>query len=101
MKLTNAGWAFAVSNGRSGVVPLNYIVIIKRNNSKLPQNYGVELPVPRLPQNTEEKSQEKRVTFGKNEIINIPSKDNNISDSKINENVEQKNNLDGENGQLL
>lgn len=76
MKLTNTGWAFAVRNGRSGVVPLNYIVIMKRINR------NENIPVPRI-QNVEK---EKKVTFGKNEIINLPSNDNEnvIEDEKKN-----------------
>lgn len=75
MKLTNTGWAFAIRNGRSGVVPLNYIVIMKRVNR------NAELPIPR----SQIVEKEKKVTFGKNEIINLPSIDNEIVD------IEKKN----------
>lgn len=83
MKLTNTGWAFAVKNGRSGVVPLNYIVIMKRVNNTN-RRLDDDLPVPRvLP--TIERNQEKKVTFGKNEIINIPRNDQEQDDCKNDE----------------
>lgn len=36
MRLSNSGWAYATCNGRSGVVPLNYIVIVKKVSPSQP-----------------------------------------------------------------
>ncbi|KAK5648650.1 hypothetical protein RI129_003542 [Pyrocoelia pectoralis] len=80
MKLTNTGWAFAVGNGKSGLIPLNYIVLSKRinnggvlknsynynNNNKL-SNYNEELPT--LESKALPKNNVKRVSFGENQII--------------------------------
>lgn len=87
MKLTNTGWAFAVHNGKSGVVPLNYIVIMKKVKPIFSQRGDLEvIPVPRSLE-TLEKPQEKKVTFGKNEIINIPSNETiNEMDNQIEKN---------------
>lgn len=58
MKLTNSGWAFAVGNGKSGLVPLNYLVLAKRTALKKTEDPYV--PVPR---------DSKRVSFGEEQII--------------------------------
>ncbi|XP_017785321.1 PREDICTED: peroxisomal membrane protein PEX13 [Nicrophorus vespilloides] len=55
MKLNNSGWAYATCNGRSGVIPLNYIVIKKKSAD------GTYAPMVRKPQ--------KRVSFGENQIF--------------------------------
>ncbi|XP_060520590.1 peroxisomal membrane protein PEX13 [Cylas formicarius] len=63
MNLKNTGWAFAVKDGKSGVVPLNYILIDKNNNSTLSD----KIPVPRtsnVKPETATKNHTKRVSFG-------------------------------------
>ncbi|XP_018578660.1 peroxisomal membrane protein PEX13 [Anoplophora glabripennis] len=64
MSLKNTGWAFAVHKGKSGVVPLNYLVINK--NKPITSNPEVTLPVPRP---SSMKTHTKRVSFGENQIF--------------------------------
>ncbi|XP_018334099.1 peroxisomal membrane protein PEX13 [Agrilus planipennis] len=62
MKLTNSGWALALGNGKSGLIPLNYIVFVKKNNGVLKSSRDdKDIPVPRI--------FPKRVSFGENQII--------------------------------
>lgn len=107
MKLTNTGWAFAVGNGKAGLIPLNYVVLAKRVNNggvlKNTSNYNNnntnfdhELPIPStrvFPRNNV-----KRVSFGDNQIIEsngterivkIPDTDsssNGLEDKTVNNN---------------
>lgn len=69
MRLTNTGWAYAVFNGKSGVVPLNYLVIMKRIMSNKSTYNAQGIPVPRQSNFTKNGS-EKKVSFGETEIIN-------------------------------
>lgn len=64
MNLKNTGWAFAVYKGKSGVVPLNYLVINK--NKPITSNPEETLPVPRP---SSMKTHRKRVSFGENQIF--------------------------------
>jgi len=70
MSLRNTGWAYAVLNGSSGVVPLNYIVINKNNSSD-----SEKVPVHKSSIVKEEnernngKSHNKRVSFGDIQIF--------------------------------
>lgn len=64
MNLKNTGWAFAVLKGKSGVVPLNYLVINK--NKPITSNPEEKLPVPRP---SSMKTHTKRVSFGENQIF--------------------------------
>ncbi|XP_056638454.1 peroxisomal membrane protein PEX13 [Diorhabda carinulata] len=63
MNLKNSGWAFAVCKGKSGVVPLNYLVISK-SRPILQTNKTAEPPVPKV----FPKTHQKRVSFGENQI---------------------------------
>lgn len=36
MKLKTTGWAYALSNGKSGLVPLNYLLLNKSNKKPVP-----------------------------------------------------------------
>ncbi|KAF5274410.1 hypothetical protein FQA39_LY07290 [Lamprigera yunnana] len=71
MKLTNTGWAFAVGNGNAGLIPLNYIVLSKRMNNGVLKNSNnnnnQDLPI--IDNRTHPKNHVKRVSFGKNQII--------------------------------
>lgn len=69
MKLTNSGWAYAVSNGKSGLVPLNYVVFV---NNNVHSSSGKTVPIPRMPL----KSNLKRVSFGENQIVSTDELDN-------------------------
>lgn len=64
MKLVNTGWAFAVANGKSGVVPLNYLILVNNSSSANENKY---IPIPRS--SNHKKSNLKRVSFGENQII--------------------------------
>lgn len=68
MKLVNTGWVFATCNGKSGVVPLNYLVLVNNNNNNITNN---EVPVPRIPNNNQVplKSSLKKVSFGQNQVV--------------------------------
>lgn len=85
MRLYNTGWAFATCNGRSGVIPLNYIVVVKNVNKSNRQNLS-ELPVP--PTSAQ---RPKRVSFGENQIFelknsleeNIPSETEKVTRVQI------------------
>lgn len=71
MKLKNTGWAFAHCKGRSGLIPLNYLVINKKNNIFHAQS-SVEIdsiPIPRNSANTVNKSHTKRVSFGETQVF--------------------------------
>ncbi|KAG5884614.1 hypothetical protein JTB14_023812 [Gonioctena quinquepunctata] len=67
MNLKNSGWAFAACKGKSGVVPLNYLVINK--SRPIINNHKEEgPPIPRVfPNGT--KTHTKRVSFGENQIF--------------------------------
>lgn len=69
MHLKNTGWAYAVLNGKSGVVPLNYIIISKGTPSVEAQ----KVLVPRMSNmkevNNTGKTHSKRVSFGDIEIF--------------------------------
>lgn len=67
MKLTNSGWAFAVGNGKSGLVPMNYLVLTKRTALKKPDDAYV--PVPRDVTPPSRNGITKRVSFGEEQII--------------------------------
>ncbi|XP_066143535.1 peroxisomal membrane protein PEX13 [Euwallacea fornicatus] len=71
LHLKNTGWALAEHNGKSGLVPLNYIVINK--SGVLPESANREVLVPRMSNikdsNGASKSQAKRVSFGDIEIF--------------------------------
>lgn len=78
MKLVNTGWAFAVCNGKSGVVPLNYLVLVNNPSSSNDNKY---VPIPRPSNNNNTKKQPlksnlKRVSFGENQIIHADDLDN-------------------------
>lgn len=82
MQLKNSGWAYAVSNGRSGVVPLNYLVI----NKAVPKEglpVREEVPVPRVfGNNTHHKTHTKRVSFGENQIFENVDLDDYVTGKK-------------------
>ncbi|KAJ8925353.1 hypothetical protein NQ315_009183 [Exocentrus adspersus] len=67
MNLKNSGWAFAVCKGKSGVVPLNYLVISK--NKPVGNSIENTLPVPRPSSRNSTKTNTKRVSFGENQIF--------------------------------
>lgn len=92
MKLKNTGWAFAVLNGRSGVVPLNYIVVstgrplVKSFDKKGMNNNNDEEAVS----SNSAKTHTKRVSFGENQIfenidlddyVKKPEKESNVKNS--------------------
>ncbi|CAH0551052.1 unnamed protein product [Brassicogethes aeneus] len=67
MRLKNTGWALATFNGKSGVVPLNYLVISK---TKPIMNNDSNVPVPKdLNAINTPKTHTKRVSFGENQIF--------------------------------
>lgn len=74
MKLKNTGWAFAEFNGKSGVVPLNYLVISKSrpltnmthsNDNRVFNNNNNIVTT----HSNNSKSHNKRVSFGENQIF--------------------------------
>ncbi|KAJ8977969.1 hypothetical protein NQ317_008161 [Molorchus minor] len=72
MHLKNTGWAYAVCKGKSGVVPLNYLVISKSRPKESASNESV--PIPRSSiinnnNNNNPKTHTKRVSFGENQIF--------------------------------
>ncbi|KAI4467579.1 peroxisomal membrane protein pex13 [Holotrichia oblita] len=85
MRLYNTGWAFATCNGRSGVIPLNYIVVVKNVNKSNRQNLS-DLPIP-----PPAAQKSKRVSFGENQIFelknsieeNIPTETEKVADVQI------------------
>lgn len=82
MNLKNSGWAFALSNGRSGVVPLNYLVINKslRNSPAVEEQ---QMPVPRILSNSSNhKTHTKRVSFGENQIFENVDLDDYVTGKK-------------------
>lgn len=70
LHLKNTGWAYAVLNGKSGVVPLNYIIISKGRPSV---DEAQKVLVPRMSNmkevNNTGKTHSKRVSFGDIEIF--------------------------------
>lgn len=62
MKLVNTGWAFAVCNDKSGIVPLNYLVLMKKINP-------VQNSAPKIFQEIPVQKNIKRVSFGENQIF--------------------------------
>lgn len=89
MKLVNTGWAFAVSRGKSGLVPLNYLVLsgARINN---------EVPIPRDGKPVPLKSSLKRVSFGENQVMNTDDVDKKLMSSV--ENVGDSNNNNNKDG---
>lgn len=73
MKLVNTGWAFAVARGKSGLVPLNYLVLSGSRNR--------EVPIPRDGKQVPLKSSLKRVSFGENQIMNMDDVDKKLMNS--------------------
>ncbi|XP_050510587.1 peroxisomal membrane protein PEX13 [Diabrotica virgifera virgifera] len=63
MNLKNSGWAFAVCKAKSGLVPLNYLVISK--NRPILHTKTEDPPIPRV----FTKTHQKRVSFGENQIF--------------------------------
>ncbi|KAF2890684.1 hypothetical protein ILUMI_15489 [Ignelater luminosus] len=113
MKLTNSGWAFAVGNGKAGLIPLSYVVLAKRvnnggvlkntsNYNNNDTNFDSELPIPST--RVFPKNNVKRVSFGENQIIEsngterivkIPDTDsscNGLEDKTVNNNSNTSNN---------
>lgn len=91
MKLKNTGWVFAVFNGKSGLVPLNYIVISK--SKPITGILDNTVPVPRAinSSNSTPKTHTKRVSFGETQIFeNIDledyKKEVTVDDSKSSQN---------------
>ncbi|XP_050302322.1 probable peroxisomal membrane protein PEX13 [Anthonomus grandis grandis] len=64
MHLRNTGWAYAVHNGKSGVIPLNYIVINKNNNMNVPVQRASNIK-----DTSNGKTHQKKVSFGNIEIF--------------------------------
>lgn len=88
MKLDGTGWAFAVGRGKSGLVPLNYLVV---NGDKSNKN----IVVPRDVKSGPLKSSLKRVSFGENQIMNTDDVDKKLmSSNSNNENGDSNNNKD-------
>ncbi|RZC35159.1 peroxisomal membrane protein PEX13 [Asbolus verrucosus] len=81
MNLKNSGWAYALSNGRSGVVPLNYLVINKSVRDSTTVN-DQEMPVPRIFNNPTHKTHTKRVSFGENQIFENVDLDDYVTGKK-------------------
>ncbi|XP_044747089.1 probable peroxisomal membrane protein PEX13 [Coccinella septempunctata] len=89
MKLRNTGWAYALSKGKSGLVPLNYLLLNKSTKKQDPipvatsnlsrenflknfENTNWFSDNPNAPPSEEEvktKSKAKRVSFGENQIF--------------------------------
>ncbi|KAJ8938049.1 hypothetical protein NQ318_013957 [Aromia moschata] len=95
MNLKNSGWAFAVCKGKSGVVPLNYLVINKTRPIDSTSNENV--PISRTsiysnPGNT--KTHTKRVSFGENQIFENVDIDDYINkkDTSLSSQVKQETN---------
>lgn len=72
MNLKNSGWVYGVHNGKSGMIPLNYIVISKSNNNNN-QAAPEKVLIPRISNikdsNGPVKTHSKRVSFGDIEIF--------------------------------
>ncbi|KRT80977.1 SH3 domain-containing protein [Oryctes borbonicus] len=77
MALYNSGWAYATCNGRSGVIPLNYIVVVKNINKSNRQNLS-EVPMQKP----------KRVSFGENQIFELKNPPENSIPSETEKAVE-------------
>jgi len=84
MHLRNTGWAYAVHDGKSGVIPLNYIVI---NKNTSPSIVNDKILVSRTSSMKESngtgptKAHSKRVSFGDIEIFE--NDDSSIRKEKI------------------
>lgn len=72
MKLVNTGWAFAASRGRTGLVPLNYVVLSGGSRSS-------EVPIPREG-GARLKSSLKRVSFGENQVMHTDDVDRKLNE---------------------
>lgn len=74
MNLVNSDWAFAVSNGKSGIVPLNYLLNIDSRRKEMPVPPRKQI-IPSSSINmtngvvTPHKTHTKRVSFGENQIF--------------------------------
>lgn len=86
MKLKNTGWAFAYSKGRSGLIPLSYLVINKKNTifNTLSDTQIDSIPIPRKNINTMNKSHTKRVSFGETQVFENIDLNNDNKTSKTN-----------------
>ncbi|GJQ76441.1 hypothetical protein Trydic_g2154 [Trypoxylus dichotomus] len=92
MGLYNSGWAYATCNGRSGVIPLNYILVVKNINKSNRQNLS-ELPIP-----PSSMQKPKRVSFGENQIFelknppenSIPSETEKVAEVIVSDSKEEK-----------
>lgn len=72
MNLKNTGWAFAICKGKSGLVPLNYLVISKGRpilNNQTRTEVEEDIPVPRNSNNNVTKTHTKRVSFGETQVF--------------------------------
>lgn len=91
MNLKNTGWAFAICKEKSGLVPLNYLVISKGRPilSNQSRNEEEAIPVPRNSNNNVTKTHTKRVSFGETQVFEnidlddykIMNKDADLSES--------------------
>ncbi|KAL3287200.1 hypothetical protein HHI36_001677 [Cryptolaemus montrouzieri] len=48
MKLKNSGWVYALSNGKSGIIPLNYLVLNKSSRRPVPFEGNMNQKIPPL-----------------------------------------------------
>lgn len=71
MNLRNTGWAYAVKNGKSGVIPLNYIIINKNGSLVLdtPSVYKSKVKAKDEVETGSTKNGTKRVSFGDIQIF--------------------------------
>lgn len=84
MKLVNSGWAFAAGRGKSGLVPLNYLVLTGGGRST--NGGGTEVPIPRDGKQVPLKSSLKRVSFGENQIMHTDVVDEKLKEqAKLNQ----------------
>lgn len=72
MKLVNSGWAYAVGRQKSGLVPLNYLVLTGGGGNR---SNSTEVPIPRDGKQMPLKSSLKRVSFGENQIMHTDDVD--------------------------
>ncbi|KAJ8971151.1 hypothetical protein NQ314_000849 [Rhamnusium bicolor] len=95
MNLKNSGWAFAVCKGKSGVVPLNYLIISK--NRPINSSSNEMIPIPRVSNNNNNtKTHTKRVSFGENQIFeNVDLDDYKFKEeSSLSSHIKKESNLD-------
>ncbi|XP_044263771.1 probable peroxisomal membrane protein PEX13 [Tribolium madens] len=89
MNLKNSGWAFALANGRSGVVPLNYLVISKAGPKERP-TVEEEVPIPRV----FNKTNTKRVSFGENQVFENVDLDDYVKEKQVDSKKNQKDDVE-------